>query len=100
MCNLVVANRTTASPGRRIKRGTVLCADDPAVRRTSGVFEPYRVHHYCDTEKKAPVETMTSGPGELRDLSPYHCDHPGCSATAKSPAGLAAHKRSHNGDSD
>lgn len=100
MCNLVVANRSTASPGRRITRGTVLCAEDPAVKRMPGVFEPYRLHHYCNSPSKAPVETMTAGPGEVREVAPYVCDHPGCSATAKSPAGLAAHKRSHNGGSE
>lgn len=70
MCNLVVANRTTASPGRRIKRGTVLCADDPVVKRTSGVFEPYRVHHYCGNPKSAQVvEQATAAPGERRTVS-------------------------------
>lgn len=97
MCELVQAKRATASPGRRINRGTVLCADDPVVVRAPGVFAAYRVTHYCAS---GGVEQATAAPGELRNVTvvEYACDEPGCTATAKSPAGLAAHKRSHKAE--
>lgn len=96
MCNLVVANRTTASPGRRIKRGTVLCADDPVVKRTSGVFEPYRVHHYCGGQKSGSmVEQATAAPGERRTVRPP-TDTPQRPPTSGPGSGVDAWRRYAN----
>lgn len=97
MCDLVVARAASSGRGgRSVRRGTVLCADDPVVLERPHIFMTYQVQHHC--APKAPVETMTAAPGEQREVPPYRCDQ--CDATAKSPAGLAAHKRSHSGDSD
>lgn len=98
MCELVVARANAGARGRRIVRGTVLCAEDPVVLRAPRLFNRYEVEHYCGSPKSAPVEQATAAPGEKRDLKlpdEYGCDEPGCTVTAKSPAGLAAHKRSH-----
>ena len=53
----------------------VLCADDPAVKRAPGLFEPYLLQHHCAT-KSAPVERATAAPGELRDVQLPDPDKP------------------------
>jgi hypothetical protein len=109
MCELVVARANAGAPGRRIVRGTVLCADDPIVLRAPRLFNPYVVQHYCSNSDPSPssagrVEQATAAPGEKRDLNlpeppeGYPCDEPGCDVVAKSAAGLGAHKRSHRSD--
>lgn len=112
MCELVRAERALtivphgSKAHRRIKAGTVLCANDPLVRGRERLFVPVRVQHHCELAgggNRAPVEQATAAPGELRTVAPplgsepavYACDEPDCDATAKSPAGLAAHKRGH-----
>lgn len=96
MCDLMQAHASVSIRGRGvIRRGSVLCADDPVVQAHSGSFRPVGLQHYCG---EAPVEQMTARPGEKRDVAVYRCDQ--CDATAKSPAGLAAHKRSHGIDGE
>jgi hypothetical protein len=99
--------------GRRhaIRRGVTVAEEGSDMLAKHGkLFEPMRVHYPAPTRRgrrEAPVEQATAVPGELRTVVPppvspppaeYACDEPGCEATAKSPAGLAAHKRSHRGD--
>jgi hypothetical protein len=50
-----------------VRRGAVLCADDPVVKRAPGLFEPYALLHHC-AAGNAPVERATAAPGELRDV--------------------------------
>lgn len=79
MCELVVA-RTNASVkvgerGRRvIRKGTVLCADDPMVAGRDKLFQRLEVTHYCKQRKEprreSVVEQATAAPGEKRNLEP------------------------------
>jgi hypothetical protein len=98
--------------GRRhaIRRGVTVAEEGSDMLAKHGkLFEPMRVHYPAPTRRgrrEAAVEQATAAPGELRTVPPpppespppaeYACDE--CPATAKSPAGLAAHKRSHRGD--
>lgn len=95
MSDLYVANTSAvvSLAGQRtwIKKGvTIVRAGHPIMDGRESLFDPVKVHF--DT---GGVEQMTAAPGEKRDVTVYRCDQ--CDATAKSPAGLAAHKRSHNG---
>lgn len=94
MCELVEVTTNVAGRGRAIRKGTVVCADDPRIKGASHV-RPLAVQHYCG---EGSVEQMTAAPGEKRDVAVFRCDQ--CDATAKSPAGLAAHKRSHGIDGE
>lgn len=96
MNNLVVARLSGAlmMSGRRymVRRGvTVAAAGHPLVTAHPRAWEPLQVHYPV-------VEQATAAPGELRDVpveAEHRCDR--CGTTAKSAAGLAAHKRSCKG---
>lgn len=77
----------------RIRKDEVRPADDPAVLKSPHRWQPVPVR---DAPLRRAVEQATAAPGERRELVLLVCDEPGCDATAKSPAGLAAHKRSHS----
>lgn len=68
MCDLVVAIKNVAAPGRRIVRGTVLCADDPVVARMPRVFQVHQIQHHCGDAPGGPVEVGTAAPGEVRNV--------------------------------
>lgn len=114
MSDLFVARQSGSVwlAGRRhaIRRGVTIAEQgSDMLAAHAKLFEPMRVHYPAATGKprarRAPVEQATAAPGELRAVEPlqpaeespteYACDELGCDATAKSPAGLAAHKRSH-----
>ena len=52
-----------------------------------------REHLFVPQTVRFDVEQATQAPGEKRDAH-YECDE--CGQTAKSQAGLAAHRRSHD----
>lgn len=82
MCDLVMAVRTItvvtqgSRAHRRIKAGTVLCADDPIVRGREKLFQPVKVEHHCKAAKSKKdakedpvvVEQATAAPGERRTV--------------------------------
>jgi hypothetical protein len=84
-----------------IRRGVTVAEEGSVMMAKHGkLFEPLRVHHPAPAGRgsRAPVEQATAAPGELREVATpvaetHACDHPSCDATAKSPAGLASHKR-------
>lgn len=101
MSNLVVARLSGALMlfGRRymVRRGvTVAETGHPLVAAHPHAWEPLRVHYPVVERVHYPVvEQATAAPGELRDApveAEHRCDR--CGTTAKSAAGLAAHKRS------
>lgn len=66
----------------------------------SGAVEPVKPAAAPSDEAPAPVAEREprdyTFPSKPADGPPgYRCDHADCEAVAKSPAGLAAHKRSH-----
>src|SRR5690606_4323563 len=107
MAQLYVARRsgTVWLGGRRyaIQRGVTVAEDGSEMLDRHGkLFQPLRVHYPAKpapaaaAARRRPVEQATAAPGEVRPVEPvveYRCDEPGCDAAAKSPAGLAAHKR-------
>lgn len=67
MCELKVARATLAGRGSRIRKGAVVCADDPIVAGREKLFEPLRITHHCKQRKgDAMVEQATAAPGEKR----------------------------------
>jgi len=76
------ARTSFLAAGRRmVKAGEVLDSDDPVLHGRERLF--------------APVEQATAAPGELRSLS-FECDV--CGKVTASRAGLASHRRTHEGD--
>lgn len=117
MQQLYVARRTGTVwvDGRRhaIQRGVTVAEEgSDMLARHGKLFEPMRVHYPAAPRGRgrsapAPVEQATARPGEQRTVKlpeqseqEHPCDYPGCDATAKSPAGLAAHKRSHTREAE
>lgn len=97
--DLVVARRTGVLmlSGRRhmVRRGeTIAHVKHPLVQQHPAAWKPLRVHHDVPAAGGG-VEQATAAPGELRRVPAAElvCDL--CGVTAKSAAGLAAHKRSH-----
>lgn len=70
MCNLVMARQNVrmSSGGARslLRKGTVVCVDDPVVRGREHLFRPVDVTHHCG---EGPVEQATAAPGEKRSLT-------------------------------
>lgn len=69
---LLVARKTTViTDGRRrhlkIRKGTVVNADDPIVRGREGLFEPLTVKYLGRPTPRA-TETATADPGEMREV--------------------------------
>lgn len=64
MCELVEVTTNVAGRGRAVRKGTVVCADDPRIKGASHI-RPLAVQHYCGG---GPVEQMTGAPGEKRDV--------------------------------
>ena len=90
------AHTSFAVPGRRhINEGDLVDASDPIVRGREHLFE-------SSERATVGVEQATAAPGERRNVQraestePHVCNV--CGQEAKSPAGLAAHKRSHDED--
>lgn len=91
------ATTSFALPGRRhVNEGDLVDSSDPIVSGREHLFVS------ADRATSAPVEQATAAPGERRNVQraetteTHTCDV--CGQEAKSAAGLAAHKRSHDED--
>jgi predicted Zn-ribbon and HTH transcriptional regulator len=78
----------TTVDGRRrsVRTGDLISGTDPV--------RDGREHLFQNVEEA--VETATQAPGEKRELQPAVCDV--CGFEAKSPVGLASHRRTHQDD--